>query len=53
MDTTPFDPEHDRVMICGSVEMLADTRARVEAAGLTEGSNAQPGSFVIERAFVG
>ena len=53
LGTAPLDPEHDRVMICGSVEMLADTRARVEQAGLTEGSNAQPGSFVIERAFVG
>lgn len=48
-----FDPETDRVMICGSVEMNLDIKQRIEAAGLHEGSNARPGQFVIERAFVG
>ena len=48
-----FDPETDRVMICGSLEMNRDIKAHIEAAGLTEGSNARPGEFVVERAFVG
>lgn len=50
---SPLDREHDRVMICGSAAMLADTKSLVEAAGLDEGSNAAPADFVIERAFVG
>jgi ferredoxin--NADP+ reductase len=49
----PLDPAEDRVMICGSMAMLNDTKALVEAAGLKEGSNAQPAEFVVERAFVG
>ena len=48
-----FDPAADRVMICGSMAMLQDTKALVEKAGLTEGSNANPAEFVIEKAFVG
>lgn len=49
----PLDPSTDRVMICGSMEMLQDTRSLVEAAGLREGSNAAPAEFVVEKAFVG
>ena len=49
----PLDPARDRVMICGSMEMLNDTKALVEKAGLREGSNAHPGEFVVEKAFVG
>lgn len=48
----PLDPEMDRVMICGSMAMLKDVKALVEQAGFTEGSNASPGQFVVERAFV-
>jgi ferredoxin--NADP+ reductase len=48
-----FDPEHDRAMLCGSMAMIKDTAAMLEAHGLVEGSNAEPGDFVIERAFVG
>jgi ferredoxin--NADP+ reductase len=40
-------------MICGSVAMIKDTRALVEAAGFEEGSNAHPGTFVFEKAFAG
>ena len=49
----PFDPEKDRVMICGSMGMLQDAKALCESAGLEEGSNAKPGHYVIEKAFVG
>lgn len=43
---------HDRVMICGSMDMLQDHKAICEALGMDEGSNASPGAFVIEKAFV-
>ena len=49
----PLNPETDRVMICGSLEMTNDTKALCEKAGLVEGSNARPDTFVVERAFVG
>ena len=49
----PLYPASDRVMICGSMDMLKDLKAKCEAAGLVEGSNAAPGTFVVERAFVG
>lgn len=53
LGVAPFDREHDRVMICGSIAMLKDVKALVEKAGLVEGSNSEPADFVIERAFVG
>ncbi|MBB2168589.1 ferredoxin--NADP reductase [Gluconacetobacter aggeris] len=46
-----LDPEHDRVMICGSPEMLADTEALLEARGFDEGNNSNPGAYVVEKAF--
>ena len=46
-----FDPATDRVMICGSMEMLKDCADLCEAAGLDEGSNNSPGDYVIEKAF--
>ncbi|MCT4657416.1 MAG: ferredoxin--NADP reductase [Cohaesibacter sp.] len=49
----PICPENDRGMICGSMAMLNDTKAILENKfGLEEGSNARPGTFVVERAFV-
>lgn len=48
-----FHPEEDRVMLCGSVAMIKETAALLESYGMVEGSNAQPGDFVLERAFVG
>ncbi len=48
-----LNPETDRVMICGSMDMLQDTKKRCEDAGLIEGSNATPAQFVIEKAFAG
>jgi ferredoxin/flavodoxin---NADP+ reductase len=48
----PLNPAEDRVMICGSMEMIADCRARVEAAGLKEGANSRPAEFVVEKSFV-
>ncbi|MCA0176323.1 MAG: ferredoxin--NADP reductase [Proteobacteria bacterium] len=48
----PLNREEDRVMICGSPEMLRDLKAMMEARGLAEGNTTTPGDFVIERAFV-
>ena len=53
LDLPRFSPAEDRVMICGSIEMIRDVRALVEAAGFREGSNSAPAEFVVERAFVG
>lgn len=46
-----FDPGHDRVMICGSADMLRDLKHMLEARGFKEGNTTTPGDFVIERAF--
>ncbi len=44
--------DHDRFMLCGSPEMLADTRSALQKFGLAEGNMNRPGHYVIERAFV-
>lgn len=49
----PLNPQTDRVMICGAVEMNKEISVLCEEAGLTEGSNAAPAEFVVEKAFVG
>ena len=49
----PISTAVDRGMICGSMEMLHDTKALLEEFGLEEGSNSKPATFVVERAFVG
>ncbi|HZV83930.1 MAG TPA: ferredoxin--NADP reductase, partial [Brevundimonas sp.] len=48
-----FSPERDRVMLCGSMAMIKETGELLESFGLKEGSNAEPGDYVLERAFVG
>lgn len=45
--------EDDRVMICGSMGLNLEIKALCNEAGLEEGSNAKPGQFVLEKAFVG
>ena len=49
----PLSQDDDRAMICGSMDMLRDTKAALEGFGLIEGSNSKPATFVVERAFVG
>ena len=46
-----FDPEVDRVMICGSEEMTFDLKKIFENLGSKEGSTKVQGGFVIEKAF--
>jgi ferredoxin--NADP+ reductase len=48
----PLSPDRDRAMLCGSEAMNADVRALLEARGFTEGSNNEPGTYVVEKAFV-
>jgi ferredoxin--NADP+ reductase len=40
-------------MMCGSMAMIKEMGEGLEALGFVEGSNAAPGHYVIERAFVG
>jgi ferredoxin/flavodoxin---NADP+ reductase len=47
-----LDPAMDRVMICGSMAMLQEHKELCEGLGFAEGSNSEPGQFVIEKAFV-
>jgi len=47
-----INKEADRFMLCGSPEMLKDTRVLFERLGMTEGNMSHPGHYVIERAFV-
>lgn len=48
----PINKDRDRVMICGSPEMLRDLKNMFTEWGWDEGNMSQPGHFVIERAFV-
>jgi ferredoxin/flavodoxin---NADP+ reductase len=47
-----LDIDTDRLMLCGSPPMLADLRAMLVGLGYAEGNHAEPGHFVIEKAFV-
>jgi len=46
-----IEPAHDRVMICGSPALVADTRALLNARGFVEGNHGEPAQFVVEKAF--
>jgi ferredoxin--NADP+ reductase len=49
----PLNPTHDRAMICGSPQMLADTSKMLDVRGFTISPGiGEPGDYVIERAFV-
>ncbi|PWF25382.1 ferredoxin--NADP reductase [Corticimicrobacter populi] len=48
-----LNPEHDRVMLCGSPQMLNDLCAMLDGNGFVVSPGVgQPGDYVIERAFV-
>jgi ferredoxin--NADP+ reductase len=47
-----FNPVEDRVMLCGGPSVLADLKQQLLDRGYVEGSIAQPGDFVLEKAFV-
>jgi ferredoxin--NADP+ reductase len=52
LNQTQFNPETDRVMICGSIPVNHALKDICLAHGLIEGSTHRPGTFVAERAFV-
>ncbi|GEL71398.1 MULTISPECIES: ferredoxin--NADP reductase [Myxococcus] len=47
----PLSPEHDRVVICGSHEMIKETATILEGFGFQEGDSHERGDFLIEKAF--
>ncbi|MGE3646552.1 MAG: hypothetical protein AB7F96_22110, partial [Beijerinckiaceae bacterium] len=47
-----LDPRHDRFMLCGSPQLLADLKTIFTEQGLREGNHGEPGDYVIEKAFV-
>lgn len=50
----PFHPDHDRVMICGSMQMNKDIAKLLDTAGLEASPRlGVQGDYVVERAFVG
>jgi ferredoxin--NADP+ reductase len=53
LNASAFDPQSDRIMICGSAAVLHDLKALAVDKGFVEGANHEPGSFVVERAFAG
>jgi ferredoxin--NADP+ reductase len=53
LEQTRFDPQLDRVMICGSMDMTKSMAQVCVDQGMDEGSIAKPGDFVFEKAFVG
>jgi ferredoxin--NADP+ reductase len=48
----PMSVEHDRFMLCGSPNMLADIRGLLDSRGYVEGNHGEQGHYVIEKAFV-
>lgn len=47
-----FNPDTDRIMVCGGPEMNYQCRDYFDSLGFTEGNLGEPGDFVLERAFV-
>jgi ferredoxin--NADP+ reductase len=47
-----LDPKRDRLMMCGGPSVLADLKQILVDRGFEEGSIANPGDFVLEKAFV-
>ena len=53
LDLEPLDAGHDRAMICGSPQMLADFRGLLDGRGFSAAPRiGTPGQYVYERAFV-
>ncbi|MFD1703552.1 ferredoxin--NADP reductase [Methylopila henanensis] len=48
----PMSIENDRFMLCGSPDMIRDTRQLLDDLGYVEGNHGEAGHFVIEKAFV-
>jgi len=53
LDLPTLNPETDKVMICGSINLNLQMKTILEQAGFAEGSNSQPGDYVVEKSFAG
>lgn len=53
LDVPVFQPERDRIMICGSAGLNRDLQKICQDYGLHKGTVSKPGHFVYEKAFVG
>jgi len=47
-----LNSDEDRVMVCGNQGLNTDIATILKARGFSEGNSGQPGSYVVERAFV-
>lgn len=47
-----LNPDSDRIMVCGSPQAVHDLKTISEDFGFTMGSNAKPGTYTVEKAFV-
>ena len=47
-----LNKDTDRVMLCGSPDMLSELQTMLESRGFVEGNHTHAGHFVIEKAFV-
>jgi ferredoxin--NADP+ reductase len=47
-----LDREQDRLMLCGSPQMIGEMRELLDDRDFAEGNHGEPGEFVIEKAFV-
>jgi len=52
IDQDFFDPERDRIMICGGPDFNIELRNMFESQGWIHGTKKEPGQFVQEKAFV-
>lgn len=48
----PISPSRDRVVICGSNEMIKETASILEGLGFQEGDSHERGEYLLEKAFV-
>ncbi|MBE7201308.1 MAG: ferredoxin--NADP reductase, partial [Parafilimonas terrae] len=48
----PMSIENDRFMLCGSPDMIRDTRELLTSRGYEEGNHGEAAHYVIEKAFV-
>lgn len=48
-----LDSARDRLMLCGSSEMLAETADLLESMGFEEGNSGEQGDYLVEKAFAG
>ncbi|SFS61607.1 Oxidoreductase NAD-binding domain-containing protein, partial [Methylobacterium sp. yr668] len=48
----PMAIENDRFMLCGSPDMIRDTRELLTSRGYEEGNHGEAAHYVIEKAFV-